>query len=183
MINISLLDSIRESFGRVVYTHKAHEKMADRLATTSTVFKWAELILIALTAGSTIKVIVSPGRPYDVVSAILASLTLLITIYQFRFNSDQVIQAHRTAAKKLWLVREKYIALITDLCANAIDSNMARQQRDALVQEVYAVYDAAPSTNSRAYKAAQKALKINEEMTFADNEIDLFLPASLHKTK
>src|SRR5262245_58291140 len=106
MTDVALMDSIRESFGRVVYTHKTHEKMADRLTTTAAIFKWAELILIALTASSTIKVLISPGRPYDIVSAILASLSLLVTIYQFRFNPDQLIQAHRAAAKKLWLIRE-----------------------------------------------------------------------------
>jgi len=128
-------------------------------------------------------VIVSPGRPFDIVSAVLASLSLLVTIYQFRFNPDQLIQAHRAAAKKLWLIREKYIALITDLSTDAIDSNTARQKRDALVQDVSAVYETAPSTNSRAYQAAQNALKINEEMTFSDKEIDQFLPASLHRAK
>lgn len=181
MTDIALLDSIRESFGRVVYTHKTYEKMADRLTATAAIFKWAELILIALTAGSTIKVLVSPGRPFDIVSAVLASLSLLVTIYQFRFNPDQLIQSHRAAAKKLWLIREKYIALITDLSTDAIDPTTARQRRDALIQDVYAVYDAAPSTNSRAYQAAQAALKINEEMTFSDKEIDQFLPASLHR--
>jgi hypothetical protein len=39
MTDIALLDSIRESFGRVVYTHKTYEKMADRLTITAAIFK------------------------------------------------------------------------------------------------------------------------------------------------
>lgn len=183
MSESTLIDSIRESFGRVVYTHKTHEKAVDHLTSRVTFFKWAELVLIVLTTGSTINVLLGAGATYEITSAILASFTLLVSIYQFRFNPEQLIQAHRTCAKKLWFVREKYIALISDICDNAIDSTTARQKRDALAQEVYSIYENAPDTNSKAYDAARDALKANEEMTFSDREIDEFLPVSMRKIK
>jgi len=70
----TLLDNVRESFGRVVYTHKAHEKMADRLSQKVRLLKWAELILIVVTTGSTINVLFGGGRTYEITSAILASV-------------------------------------------------------------------------------------------------------------
>lgn len=179
----TLIDNIRESFGRVVYTHKTHEKTADQIASKVLFLKWAELVLIVLTTGSAINVLLGAGTIYEITSAILASLALLINIYQFRFNPEQLIQDHRACAKKLWYVREKYIALISDICDNAIDSATARQKRDALAQEVYSIYENAPATNSKAYYAASKALKVNEEMTFSDKEIDEFLPTSMRKIK
>jgi len=109
------------------------------------------------------------------------SLTLLVTIHQFRFNPEQVIQAHRTCARKLWLIREKYIALISDVADRVTDSKSARIRRDELIEELYLVYENAPETDKVAYEAARKALKVNEEMTFTDKEIDAFLPASLRK--
>ena len=44
------------------------------------------------------------------------------------------------------------------------------------MEELKKVYDLAPDTSSRAYKVAQKALKINEDMTFSNEEINHFLP-------
>jgi len=57
-----------------------------------------------------------------------------------------------------------------------------QEQRDSLIEQLHAVYAAAPSTNSKAYKLAQHALQKNEEMTFSDEEIDAFLPKELKRT-
>ena len=43
------------------------------------------------------------------------------------------------------------------------------------------VYRASPSTTVRAYKKAQKALKLKEEMTFSAAEVDTFLPQELRR--
>ena len=54
-------------------------------------------------------------------------------------------------------------------------------ERDCLLQELYGVYSGAPSTNNKAYRKAQEALKSLEDMTFSDEEIDAFLPRELKK--
>ena len=54
-------------------------------------------------------------------------------------------------------------------------------QRDKLLDDLHRVYSGAPSTNSKAYKEAQNALKNMEEMTFSDEEIDKFLPKELKR--
>jgi hypothetical protein len=41
----------------------------------------------------------------------------------------------------------------------------------------------APSTTYSGYLMAQNALKIKEDMTFSDEEIDAFLPQNLKKIK
>mgnify|MGYP006325161543 FL=1 len=51
--------------------------------------------------------------------------------------------------------------------------------RDQLIEELKLIYKFAPATNSKAYKKAQDALRINEELTFNDEEIDQFLPNEL----
>ncbi|MFW8068491.1 hypothetical protein ACOIER_28860, partial [Klebsiella pneumoniae] len=43
-------------------------------------------------------------------------------------------------------------------------------------------YAGSPSTNYKAYIAAQKALKELEDMTFSDSEIDAFLPKELKRS-
>ncbi len=42
-------------------------------------------------------------------------------------------------------------------------------------------FEVGPRTNPKAYKRASKALKINEDMTLHNEEIDLFLPDNLKR--
>ena len=58
---------------------------------------------------------------------------------------------------------------------------LIRSKRDALLDELHAVYVGAPSTNFEAYSRAQEALKKLEDMTFSDEEIDAFLPKELNR--
>jgi hypothetical protein len=57
-----------------------------------------------------------------------------------------------------------------------------RIERDRLIQELHSVYSGAPSTTLRAYRKAQNALKKYEDMTFSDEEIDVFLPRELRRS-
>ena len=98
-------------------------------------------------------------------------------------NLNDVIHKHRKTANDIWLIRERYQSLLTDLLMQHKSLNSIFAERDALMTELHSVYSAAPSTNSSAYKAAQKALKQDEDMTFSDKEIDAFLPEELKRTQ
>ena len=54
-----LESQIRECYGRCAYTHKIHEKMAERLATRQQRGKWFNIILSALITGGAVSVIFS----------------------------------------------------------------------------------------------------------------------------
>ena len=86
---------------------------------------------------------------------------------------------YRQSAADLWLIREKYLALITDLRVSDDPIENIRLRRDALLKQLHTVYSGAPSTTVRAYTEAQKALQQWEEMTFSDEEIDKLLPRQL----
>ena len=83
----------------------------------------------------------------------------------------------------MWLIRERYLSIITDLKIGNKSIESIQQERDRLVFELGAIYESSPSTNSRAYEKARNALKYNEEMTFSDSEIDSMLPNELRKTQ
>lgn len=176
-----LMDQVRDSYGRVVYTHKTQEKMADMLASWVSKLKLAELLLVALTTGSTLSVVLGSGPIFEIASAILASLTLLIYLIQIRFDHEGRAQEHRRSAKQLWLIREQYLGLICDLKADTIDITSARNLRDQLAEKLGELYQNAPDTNAAAYNAAQYALKKAEELTFSDAELDALLPTTARK--
>lgn len=174
-----LLAQVRESFGRVVYSYKAHEKQADICFTKH---RWQQGVLIALTAISSgtflVAVVGLLGDPV-LTSLATSSIALLVTWISlgaktFRFADE--CEAHRDIASRLRGVRESYISLIADLMSGDLSDDQARDRRDELQDAARAAYANAPRTSAKAFTRAQEGLKHNEEMTFTPREIDLFLP-------
>jgi hypothetical protein len=174
---------IRECLGRVVYTHKTHEKMADRCAARLQHLKICQIVISALTAsGALIAAILGPEWA-KIATAVLSLLALLLSGYMKGFDPGGTAQKHRDAAARIWPLRESYLSLLTDLKAGAINYGKAAERRDELQEKLSIIYKAAPQTDAKAYAEAQKALKFNEEFTFSEGEIDCFLPASLRSGK
>ena len=113
----------------------------------------------------------------------LSFLLILLAINLYTKDKDlgELASNHRHAANNIWLIREKYLSLIADLSIGGKPLEILQQERDALAEDLHAIYSTVPSTNSRAYTEAQEALKQNEEMTFSDKEIDAFLPTQLRR--
>lgn len=172
---------LRESYGRVVYSHKTHEKCADILLSRLGKVKLAQIILSALTTGSILSVLFGTGMLGAAVGTVLSTTLLIINAYTKDYDLGELAQKHRQAGADLWIIREEYLSLLTDLRMNSTALEEIRVKRDQLLKELHAVYTGAPSTNYEAYKKAQDALQNLEDMTFSDREIDVFLPRELKR--
>lgn len=173
------LQVIRESFGRVAYSHKTHEKDAEIESTKIPRIKWGNIILTTITSGGLLATIITDNKSLTIITAIFSALSLAFTIFQLSFNPSEEAEKHRAIAKELWFIREKYVNLMADLINNKLTDEVISKHRDTLTNELRLVYKFAPNTSSKAYKKAQDALKLNEELTFSDKEIDDFLPENL----
>lgn len=173
---------LRECFGRVVYTHKTHEKAADILLTRLSRVKLWQIILSALTTGGFIAAISGVVNTVGALIGVIVSTALLVlNAYTKDYDLGELSQKHRQAGADLWIIREKYLSLITDLRMGERPIEDLQKGRDKLLEDLHAVYSGAPSTTYQAYKKAQEALKHLEDMTFSDEEIDAFLPKALKK--
>ena len=174
---------LRECFGRVVYSHKTHEKCADILLER---LRQIKLWQIGLSAVSTVG-FTSTFFGMETIGAIVGStvsaIFLSLTLYTKDYNLAELAQKHRQAASDIWLIREKYQSLITDLVVGGKPLKTIQHERDVLMEDLHSVYSGAPSTTYKAYKKAQQALKYSEEMTFSDEEIDAFLPNELRRSE
>ncbi|MCD1621099.1 SLATT domain-containing protein [Salipiger manganoxidans] len=177
--DLAFEDQIRECYGRVVYTHKTHERMADRCASGLRFFKWAQITLSALTSAGAVAVVVQERDSIEIATAALSFLTLFVAAYLKNFDPGATAQKHRDAAAKLWNIRECYLSLLTDL--PKLPHNEAVERRDELQSMLAAIYVGSPQTDGKAYMEAQDRLKNMEDMTFSDEEIDCFLPLSLKR--
>ena len=176
---------LRECYGRVVYTHKTHEKHADALIKKNSCIKWGQIILSAIIAGGVITMLFEFCPEYkkiaEVIVAIISTILLVLNSYTKDYDLGTIAQKHRQVAAEIWLIREKYLTLLTALRMKQLSVDEICSQRDKLLEDLHSIYSGAPSTNFEAYQKAQDALKNKEDMTFSDDEIDKFLPKELKR--
>lgn len=175
----SLLDVVREEFGRVAYSHKTHLKMLDCLNRQMLWEKRINAALLALTTGDSIGVLVTDSHFAKVAAVVLSAFVLLVVVYGLSRSRERLVELHRRTALALWVLREDYIHLIGDLKGGAVSVSDARARRDVLTKTAARIYASAPDTDDKAYQAARKALKTDEELTFSPQEIDVMLPRAL----
>ncbi len=174
----SLEDQLREMYGRAAYTHKTHEKMADGYIRRYRAIKTIEIWLSALAAGSLLIAVFGESRCGTVVGAVLSTILLGLTLYFKEASLGEQAQKHTTVGSKLWGVREALLSLLVDMHdGRSLDE--VRVERDRLNQTLEGIYKSAPRTDGKAYAAAQKALKADEELFFSDAELDRMLPKRL----
>jgi hypothetical protein len=189
MINTEnvLEGQLRECYGRVVYSHKTHEECADILLERHKQIKFWQIVLSAIVTGGLISTLFDFSalaefkKSGTLVAVVLSTILLVLNSYTKDYDLGEIAQKHRQAGADLWIIRERYLSLLTDLRMAAIPIEDVRSKRDQLAEDLHAVYSGAPSTNYKAYAAAQKALKQLEDMTFSDEEIDAFLPKELKR--
>lgn len=180
----TLLDQIRECYGRVVWTHKTHEKCADIINERNNRIKLWQIVLSAITTTGIFAAVFGERPEIGYVSAIVSLVLTILNAYVKKYDLGGLAQKHSDAASSLWNIRESYLSLITDINSGAIVDDDVRKKRDALQSTLHKLYKGSPNTNvGNAYQKASEALKHNEEFTFSDEEIDMFLPTSQRKSK
>jgi len=174
---------IRECFGRVVYSHKTQEKCADIVLQLHKKLKLFLIIISAVVTTSLLVKLFGDQQWALFVGVVLSTILFGLNTYMKDYDLGEISQKHTNAANELWDIRETYLSLLTDIRADQLSINQIINQRDELQSRLHNIYSGSPRTNYKAYKEASKALKVNEELTFSDKEIDVFLPKELRKEK
>lgn len=172
---------LRELYGRVVYTHKTHEKCADILLARQSLIRVSQIVLSAIATAGFIGIVFGVGTLAAILGAVVSVILLGLNSYTKDYDLGALAQKHRQAASDIWLIREKFLSLLVDLAMGEKPIEELQSQRDQLVDQLHTIYRGVPSTTDRAYRKAQAALQRSEDMTFTDAEIDAFLPNELKR--
>src|SRR5687767_3679186 len=182
MFQITLLDHLRLSFGGVVHDYYAHSEIAARLNRRAWYLRIAELALLGGALAANITSLVRLNPRWAIVSGVLVGVALALFAVFVAFNLESRIYAHRWCAARLWLVREKYRALLSEIRDGTLGPEDIRDRRDELTAELHAIIQHAPAADRPAYRTARETLKGVEDRVLTDEEIDAFLPESLRST-
>lgn len=176
----TLESQLREMYGRVAYTHKTHEKMADAYEAKYRWIKRAEIVLSAISTSSILWAVFGDSRLGIVIGAVISTVLLGFVLYFKEAPLGAFAQRHSETAARLWGFREELLSLLVDL-KNGLVADDVRSRRDSINSQLERLYRGAPRTDPKAYAAAQKALKEAEELYFSDDELDHLLPPALRR--
>jgi hypothetical protein len=179
MFQLSLVDHIRLSFGSVATSYRAHARAAERLTSRAWQSRVLLVIILALATGASL-IALTGLRPFQIAAAALAALALLVFTIVLSLDFEPRAYAHRACAAQLWLLCEKYRALLAEVHDGLIDLPAVTRRRDELMREVHVVYEHALPADREAYQIAREALGGGDSVP-SDQDIDRLLPASLRQ--
>jgi hypothetical protein len=179
MFDLTLVDHLRLTFGHVVYRQRLHAGIARSRVRWGRWLKVLHALLLAAVVATSTAAAFGRGQAYAIAAAVCAGILLLVVLLQLLFNFEAAAEAHNATAARLWRMRERYQALLCDLADGAAPLDSVRRTRDALGDELRAIFEAAPSTSDR--KPPTRDIVSAEDIALDDAEIDRLLPPSLHK--
>jgi len=150
---------LRECFGRVVYSHKTHEKCTDILLSRLSKIKLWQIILSAIITGGFIAIVFGAGKIGSIIGVLTSTVLLVLNVYTKNYDLGELAQKHKQAANDLWLIREKYLSLLTDLAIGNRPIEEFKEVRDRLLDDLHGIYSGAPSTTFQAYKKGTRCIK------------------------
>ena len=192
-MNDKLLANIRFYFAQSVFNNNCHFKAYNRLTKRKNQLSNFVVTLSAITLILLILQVIGLEQKNQSLLNVLAFIGMLITgtslVFEM-FNKDdksQEIFQHKIYAEKYKNLRDEYMGLIEETMSNTISDAELRSKKDDLQKRYSAIGENAPETTGEDYKQAQIGLGLDgnsgEEFTWADKEIDLFLPEQLRLKK
>ena len=179
MFQLSLVDQIRLSFGSVATSYRAHSRAAERLTARARQSNIFIALLLALATGASLLALTG-FRPFQIAAVSLAAVSLIGYTISLSLDFGPRAHAHRACAAQLWLICEKYRALLAEVHDGLVELPAVTKRRDDLMREVQIVYEHALPADREAYKIAREALGGGESVP-SDQDIDRLLPASLRQ--
>jgi hypothetical protein len=180
MFQVSLVDHVRLSFASVLAAYEAHADAAASIA------RWnsrAKLVLLTLSGLGTIvgAVATQAGFAWQVAAAIIAAAVFGTSAAYVSLNQQPLMYGHRVSAAKLWVVCEKYRALLADMHGEQMDLSSLHDRRNALLNETAAILEQASPDDRYTYEIARDALSGPKGAGYPDWLIDRYLPEGLRK--
>lgn len=174
-----LYDQIEDAYAKVVYTYTVQHKQAEIISKRNSFLKILQIVLSAITSCGLFAVLLSGCDSLNKLNAVLSTAALALSYYLSVANLDVQELKHLATANSLWILRERYVSLLTDFEVLPVEE--VTKRRDELMETVAKIYDVAPKTSDDAYEKAQEALKDNEEQYFSREEKNKLLPEKLRK--
>src|SRR4051812_49589289 len=178
MFHLTLVDHVRLSFASIVTAYDGHAAAAARLARWAWYTKIAMLSLVGIAAVAAV-IADQRGGGFETAAATITAIAFVVCAAYVALDPEPRVYGHRESAARLWLLCEKYRALLTEAHDELIDIGELTRRRDVLLQEAAAIFEHAPPADLETYDIARQAL--SGRGGYSDAELDRLLPAALRR--
>jgi hypothetical protein len=144
MFSLTLRDHLHVTFSQIVDQHRSHARKALSQARWGRRLRGVEAVLMGGVSIAAVSAAYGQGRLTTIVAAVLAGAALLVLLAHLAFDFDAAARAHAEMANRLWHIRERYRALLSDLHEEVVDLGVARARRDTLMDELQHIYSSGP---------------------------------------
>lgn len=176
-----LEDSVRNTFGSVVWSHKIQEKQADIYSNQYRLMETAKITAASLTSVGIVSLIFTDHMWLKLISALVSFVSVFISAFFKSFDLQTMVLSNKSTAQKLLTVREELKLLLLQIHLQQGTVYELTEQYRVLVKTIDAIYVDAPRTTDKAVSQARLALNITQDNTFTDEEININLPESLRR--
>ena len=174
---------LQERYVKVIWTHKIQLCQAAIYRKKNKCHNTVLAILSVLVSASAITNVLK-WLPEGIMVSMLAILSLALTFFTVLYKAENLGKAaaeNEHFAAIMHDLRNRYEGLLSDIKAGMLTKEKIIAKRDALEHEENLIYSGiVPSTSSEAVKAAETALKTNQDSTTTDEEISLLVSNNLH---
>jgi hypothetical protein len=180
MFNLTIVDHIRLSFGHVAQNYTRHAQAADRLAGVALNARLTILILLGISVGLSAAVALGAGRTVQISLVAVLSLTFLSYALVASIGIEERLLGHRFRANRLWLLSERYRALLAEVHDGLLDRDAILARRDALIQQFGEIDEQGLAAQSASVPGRGRAQ--SQTRALSEEQIDEYLPLTLRKT-
>ena len=158
MFQVDIVEYVRLSYESLEAACEAHAEAAARLTRLTT---WWRAATLAAAGTAAVLTAVSAGlRPgWALAAALVSSAAFGACAAYVGFDQQPRIRGHRACASRLWLVCEKYRALVAEMHEGRIDLATLRERRNALLQEAAQIFEHAAPSDRYTLEIARRSLR------------------------
>lgn len=157
MFHLESADYVRLTYESLKQAYDGHADAAARLSRFSSHFRLATL---ALTGAAAVlaALALSGGWLMQTAAAVMAACAFAACAAYVGYDQQPRIYGHRASAARIWVIIEKYRALVADLEAGTLDPLAMHERRNALLYEASDIFERVAPDDRFTFDIARRAL-------------------------
>lgn len=172
---------IRQIFASIVWNHKIHEKHSDINSFWFNILEFCKILSSVITTSGLLTCFFVDEVALKIITTVFSAICLFINTFYKTYNLRESRDSHKLSALEFLQLKNETICILSDIKLKKIELDEATKKRNEILLKYHDICKKSLSTCNRAVKKATKALKIQKDNTFSNDEIDSYLPIELRK--
>lgn len=158
MFSLTVADHLRLDTDHAAQNYTVHAREAERLASYAVRARMAVATVLGAALAADVGALLSPARFYQIAAVIAGAIALIVFALHAVYGIEGRVTAHRAFAHRLWLLAERFRALVSEIDDGLVDREAQLRRRDELIQELHAIYGQGFGVDQRGHEGARLPL-------------------------